>query len=99
MRNLRYERTGNFDVTLHAYCGMNVPVAEDVDKDAAKDAVRGFLRRARRKGNPVEKLGPRRWEIQTPEDAIMVDDLEGTLAIHPRLRRYQTILGRKMYID
>jgi hypothetical protein len=92
-------RTGTYDVTLEAYCGMSVPLGEGLDRDAVKGVVRSFLRRARRAGSPVTKIGKGRWEIETREDAVAVGDHEGVLIVRPRLERYRVILGRKIRLN
>jgi len=96
---IQMQRTGTYNVVLNAYCGMSVPVARDVDREEAIAAIKRFLNRARRNGCPVAKLGKGQWEIQTPDDAALVSDLEGILRVRPCYRRYRNILGRRVYLD
>ena len=94
----KYERTGTYNVTLSTYSGMSVSLAEGVDLEEAKQIVKRRLRAMRRAGYPVDKIGKGEWEIQTPDDAVMIGDREGVLRIRPYVRRYRRILGRKMYV-
>lgn len=96
---IRTRKTGTFDVRFSAYCGMSYDVGTDLDRDAAKAAVRAFLTGARKKGHPVNKLGKGTWEVETPEDAAMVGDGEGTLTVRPRVERFRVILGRKIRMN
>ena len=96
---IHFERTGTFNVTLASYTGMSIPLVEDVERGEAITAAKRHLRRARRRGCPVEKIGRGQWEIGTPDDACMVGDSEGILTIRPHTRRYRRILGRKVYTD
>ena len=70
-------------LTLHAYCGMPVPLA-DGDLDDVRQAAAQFIRRKRRRGKPVTKLiRGQEWEVQTPEDAAIISDDEGLLVLDP----------------
>ena len=95
---VKYEKTGTFKVTFYSYSGI-VTLAENVEKDEAKEVIKSRLRRAKRLGLPVEKIDKGSWEIQTPDDAVMVSDEEGTLTVTAHTRCYRRILGRKVYLS
>ncbi len=75
-----------YDVVLFAYCGMRVDVATDVDRADAIDACRSVIRRARRNGRHVSKIGKAQFEIETPDGACMVADSDGVLLVRARRR-------------
>ncbi len=75
-----------FSVLFHAYCGMTTPIATATDLETAKTCVRGMLRRAKRRGQPVHRLDRRSWEFQTRDDAGSIGDQDGILAV-TRCRR------------
>lgn len=76
-----------YDVNFHTYSGMRIPIAENVDRDEAAAAVKRKNQAARRRGQPISKLGKNRWEHETPEDAFMISDYDGILSVTRRKRR------------
>lgn len=70
-----------YDVVFHTYSGMDIPLGENMSRDEAEGVIRRRLRAARRFGQPVTKIGKGRWECQTPDDAWMVSDNDGVLAV------------------
>ena len=70
-----------YRIMFYAYCGMTFPIAHDVDKEDVKRIVKERIKRARKKGQPVQSLGNGEYEFQTPEDAKIIADHEGTLVI------------------
>lgn len=75
-----------YTVKFYTYCGMSYTLAENVDKEEAKSVVRNQITRARKNGKSVTKISPGRWEFETPDDAGMVSDNEGTMVIIRRKR-------------
>ena len=73
---------GGYTLALHAYCGMTVPIDDDMDRDEARRAAARLVNTRRRQGFPVAVLEPgRRWEIMEPDDAVMVSDDSGILVL------------------
>lgn len=70
-------------VRFMAYCGMSgIPETFDT-KEEARAEIAKRIRYARRKKRPVSILTPgEKWEFETPDDAGMVADHEGTLSLH-----------------
>jgi hypothetical protein len=75
----------NYEVVFYAYCGMSHTVCR-TDKESAKETARQMIRRAKKRGQTVNNLGDGEYEFETPEDARIVSDREGTLKIR-RVRR------------
>src|SRR5579864_5248574 len=73
--------TAEFRLVNHAYCGMSIPIKEGA-KDDVRSAAARYLRRLRREGFPVVTMeSGREWEIQEPEDSVLVPDECGLLTI------------------
>jgi hypothetical protein len=72
-----------YTLTLHAYCGMAEPIGDNgMDQDDARQEAVKLLRRRRRQDFPIAVLKKgRRWEIQEPEDCMMVPDCCGVLIL------------------
>ena len=74
-----------YGLTMYAYCGMSVPLItrdEQEDRETVRAYAARYIRRARKSGNKVNVLEPgTKWEIETPDDAFMVSDNEGTLSL------------------
>jgi hypothetical protein len=68
-----------FEIVFYPHCGDRLVLAESVDREEAGVVVRGQLLASRRLGLIVSKLSPGRWEIEGPDDAVMVSDREGIL--------------------
>jgi hypothetical protein len=67
----------------HAYCGMDVPYGEFEDRAEARSEAAKLVQLRRREGYPVTTLERgRQWEIQEPENCMMVPDECGVLALH-----------------
>lgn len=74
----------SYTLTHHAYCGMSSVPQTFVEEDwaEARAAAARHLSRARRSGFPTVTLEKgTRWEILEPEDAMMVPDSCGVLAL------------------
>lgn len=64
-----------------AYCGMSDSETFESMSEARQDVARR-IRRYRRQGFPVDVLEPgESWEIQEPENCMMVPDCCGTISI------------------
>lgn len=75
-----------YSLTNHAYCGMSSVPREFEDLADVRKAAAARLRYLRNEGFPIETLTKgQEWEIQEPEDAVMVPDQCGMLVI----REYQ----------
>lgn len=98
MNTIRHERTGDWKVTFCSYAGTALTLAENASKEEAKQIVQQRLRRARRHGKPISKIGKGEWEIQTPDSAGLISDSEGFLTVRPQTRAYRVILGRRCYL-
>lgn len=70
-----------FIVETHAYCGMVLPHGEYYTLEEARGRVARRLRWARRQGSRFYAIGEHEWEIEEPEDCLMVPDFCGILAI------------------
>lgn len=77
-----------YDVILYAYCGMPVPIRTNVDFQEARSVASDLRKRRKQQGYPVTHLGGNKWEIETPDDAIMIGDREGILEIEKSSGRY-----------
>ena len=73
--------TAQFRLVNHAYCGMSIPIKEG-DRDDVRSAAARYLRRLRREGFPVAVMTKgQEWEIQEPEDCVMVPDECGMVTL------------------
>lgn len=84
-----------YTVTHHAYCGMAVPIVGERDESTREEARTTAARRIRslrREGYPVVVLERgERWEVQEPEDSVLVPDDCGILSLvgfNPLARKY-----------
>jgi hypothetical protein len=68
-----------YNLDFYTYSGMRIPILEGADRETAQDEVRRLNRRARKWGQPVEKVGHNRWEHQEEGDNAMVGDRHGVL--------------------
>lgn len=96
---IRSMKTGGYDVTFISYCGMSYPLGEGVERDEAIRLIRARLRSAKRRGKPVTKIAPGRWEIESRDDAGSISDNEGFLTVKAARRRYRVIFGRRVWLD
>lgn len=97
--HVRKQRTGTFDVVLDSYYGMTQTIALDVERGDVVGVVRDYLRRMRREGFCVERIGKGRFEVTGGDDAGSVSDDEGIVSVRSRVRRYRVLLGRRIYLD
>lgn len=68
-------------LTLHAYCGMAVPI-EEGDRANVRRAAAQQLRMARAEHRPVSVLTRgQEWELESPDDAVMIGDDAGILTL------------------
>lgn len=68
-------------VQHHAYCGLS-SIAERYDTEhEAREDIAYRLRRARRRYPVAILTRGFSWEIQSPDDAVMVSDACGTLTL------------------
>lgn len=71
-----------YTVRFAAYCGMSDVPSQFADKSEARATVASRLRRARRRGCPIDTLVKgEEWEIQEPEGCAMVPDFCGMLTL------------------
>ena len=74
-----------YTLTHYAYCGMHVPIIDTYDRaerEEARSRAARRLRSMRRQGYPVVTLERgREWEIQEPEDCVLVPAECGTLCL------------------
>lgn len=71
-----------FSVAIFGYCGMSIPIEQNTDLESARLAAAKCIRRRRQqKLAVVRRKRGERWEILCPEDAVMVPDVCGELAI------------------
>jgi hypothetical protein len=72
----------SYDVVHFAYCGMAVPLLEDVDYQTARDRFKRRVEYFRRRiGGAVVYRGRSEAELCEPEQCMMVPDDCGTLKI------------------
>ncbi len=65
-----------------AYCGMSIPQGEFEDRADARSAAAQLIRLRRREGYPVSMLNRGwRWEIEEPENCMLVPDECGVLML------------------
>ena len=71
-----------YNVRFSAYCGMMIPVEENVDYDDARDACARYLKYLHRKGHEtVTLVKGASWESLEPEGCFMVPDTAGILSL------------------
>lgn len=72
-------------LTMHAYCGMSIPLIERQDRmpvENARDRAARILRVRRNSGHYVSVLRKgESWEIAEPEDCALIPDTAGTLSL------------------
>lgn len=68
-----------WSVVFYCYCGMSIPVGDHMTRAEAQHAITRWLRRAKRNGQPVSRIGRNSWECESPEDAGSVSDYDGVL--------------------
>lgn len=79
-----------YDIKFHAYCGMSYEIANDLTIDEVKEKLREMFASARKSGSMISHIGKNTWEIETPENAVMVSDNEGivkVIKVNKRLKR------------
>ena len=64
-------------LSFSAFCGMSY----DISGDDIRVAAARFIRRRRKNGQTVVKLGDNRWECQEPENCSMIPDTAGVLCL------------------
>lgn len=70
------------DLVHYAYCGMRVPITEGQDREDVRKAAARRIRFHRRSGRSVTILEKgKTWEMLEDENACMVEDDCGILAI------------------
>lgn len=70
-----------FRLVNYAYCGMPIPIKQG-DKEDVRTAAAHYLRRLRREGFPVVVIERgEEWEVQEPEDSVLVPDECGLLTL------------------
>jgi hypothetical protein len=73
----------HYTVRFNCYCGMSIPLGEDVTAGRAHAIVTSYNRRAQRSGITVERLmgrGRPEWE-HSDEDAALIGDDQGILVV------------------
>lgn len=67
------------ELVMHAYCGMRIPIMKG---DLA--ACHGKAKKIRdRHDGPITVLSPTEWELETPDTAGSISDMDGILRIVP----------------
>lgn len=70
-------------VSFVTYAGTTIPLGRGLSRAEAKELVRSEIRRAKKRGQPVTKIGKGEWEFESPENAFMVTSNEGWLLVNP----------------
>lgn len=91
-------KTGGYTVKFHSYCGLTLTLGEGLEREEAAAIIRARLKRAKRQGLPVSKVGKGEWEIETPDDAGSIGDGEGILTLRATRKRYRRVFGRRVII-
>lgn len=68
------------ELIMYSYCGMKVPLKTG-DMATCHERAKQLRERHERYGGAVSVLSPTKWELETPENASMVSDEDGILAI------------------
>ena len=72
----------SYHLVLHAYCGMSFPL-EEGDLEDCRERAALEIRKHKRSGRQVDLLSKgRRWEMLEAEDAAMVYDDCGVMALN-----------------
>jgi polysaccharide deacetylase 2 family uncharacterized protein YibQ len=82
-----------YDIKFYAYCGMSYEIANNLTADEVKKKLREMFASARKSGSIVSHIRKNTWEIETPEDAVMVADDEGIVKVIKVVKR----LKRSLY--
>lgn len=76
-----------YRAVFHAHCGITWDLDDDDDRTTVRNSVAAYLREKRREGRTVNVLEPgERWEIEEPDDCIMIPDDAGTLVLRHTVR-------------
>jgi hypothetical protein len=67
---------------MYAYCGMHYDICTG-DKQTLMKRAKKLIERHEKQGGSVTHLGPTEWELETPENAVMVSDQDGILKLLP----------------
>ncbi len=79
-----------YSVATQAYCGMTIPHGDGFTYQEAKErAKRRMEWFEKRIGGAISRLSPNTWELEEPEDAMMVPDACGILEIRKGEARIQ----------
>lgn len=65
---------------FNAYCGMSWQIASGTLIDC-RNAAAKILRKRKKNGHPIVKLKENKWEVQEPENSILVPDTAGVLVL------------------
>jgi hypothetical protein len=84
MRARYIDSTDTFKLTLNGYCGMPIPIVDEGDKEDCRKAAARRIRALRADGYPVVTLEPgQAWEVQEPEDCVLIPAWCGVLRLAP----------------
>lgn len=73
----------SYSVSHMAYCGMRIPLAEGLSYKEARERVKRRIAWFKEVfGGPVTFISPLRYELEEPEDCMMVPDSCGYLTIN-----------------
>ncbi len=76
-----------FALTLHAYCGMAIPI-EDGDRDDVRIAAAQQIRMCRAEHRHVTVITRgAEWELEESDEAVMIGDDAGILSLQDRRAR------------
>ena len=72
-----------YTLKFHAFCGMTTLDETTGDRTDARKMAADLIRRRRHGDHPVRLLEKgASWEVQEPEDCMMVPDTAGILRLH-----------------
>ncbi len=79
-----YETTGDpWYLDFNTYSGMTIPIISGTYRECLDRAL-AKVSLAKKRNRPVTVLIPnKKWEFETPEDAMMISDRDGIMLIRP----------------
>lgn len=72
----------SYRLTMISYCGMTRDLIEEGTLEECQDRARKFRKHHEHEGGCVSELeAGMKWELETPEDALLIGDDDGFLTI------------------
>lgn len=68
-----------YDVKFTSHNGFSYMLGEEKTKEEVRDILRSKIKRHRKKGGEVSKIGKRRWEFE--DNGNMIGDDDGFLTV------------------